>query len=90
MKESLYLHFHRVSHSVVKLTNFCDNRFSDVGSTVCSVSVYYIGLEAEGQGQWEKLCCRLISDSIIRLFYFTQRWLVGVMPCPRKAQKELY
>ena len=44
----------------------------------------------EGQGQWAKLCCRLISDSIIRLFYFTPRCLVGVTPCTRKAQKELY
>ena len=37
-----------------------------------------------------KLCCRLISDSIMRLFYFTPRWLVGVTPWTRKAQKELY
>ena len=34
-----------------------------------------------------KLCCRLISDSVIRLFYFTPRWLVGVTLCPRKSKK---
>ena len=44
----------------------------------------------EGQGQWARLCRRKISDSIFWLFYFTPRWLVGVMPCPRKSQKELY
>ena len=32
----------------------------------------------------------LVSDSIMRLFYFTPRWLVNVTPGTRKAQKELY
>ena len=27
-----------------------------------------------------KQCCRLIPDSIMRLFYFTPHWLVGVTP----------
>ena len=44
----------------------------------------------EVQGKRAKLCCRLISDFIIRVFYFTPLWQVGVMPCPRKSQKELY
>ena len=48
------------------------------------------GSRTEGQGQRAKLCSGLISDSIFRLFYFTPRWLVGVTPCPRKSQKELY
>ena len=34
--------------------------------------------EAEGHGQRAKLRCRLISDSIFWLFYFTPTWLVGV------------
>ena len=37
-----------------------------------------------------KLCCRLISDSILRLFYFTPRSLVDVTSWTRKAPKELY
>ena len=31
----------------------------------------YCGVPTEGQGQRAKLCCCLVSDSIIRLFYFT-------------------
>ena len=34
-----------------------------------------------------KLCCRLISDSIMRLFYFTPRWLVGVTPRTKRPKK---
>ena len=45
------------------------------------------GVQTEGHGQREKLCCRLISDFIIRLFYFTPRWLVGVTPCPPPKKK---
>ena len=41
-------------------------------------------------GQWlrARLCCRKISDSIFWLYYFTPRWLAGVMPCPKKVQKK--
>ena len=34
-----------------------------------------------------KLCCRLISDSILRLFYFTPRSLVDVTPWTRRPKK---
>ena len=34
----------------------------------------------EVMGSEGKLCCRLLSDSILRLFYFTPRCLAGVTP----------
>ena len=37
-----------------------------------------------------KLCGHLISDSILRLFYFTPNCLVSITPWTRRAQKELY
>ena len=49
-----------------------------------------VGFEGFFLGQWVRgrLCCRKISDSLFWLYYFTPRWLAGVMPCPKKVQKK--
>ena len=44
-----------------------------------------IRLKVTGKGQG--CVAAWISDSIFWLVYFTPRWLVGVMPCPRKSLK---
>ena len=56
----------------------------------CRPPVRLWGLRFEGQELRARLCCRKISDSIFWLYYFTPRWLAGVMPCPKKVQKEIY
>ena len=48
------------------------------------------GVSTEGQGQWAKLCCRLISDSIFRLFYFSSTLTGRCNVLPKKVPKELY
>ena len=49
-----------------------------------------VGFEIFYESQWlrARLCCRKISDSIFWLFCFTPRWLVGVMPCPKKVHEK--
>ena len=44
---------------------------------------------AEGQGQWAKLCCRLISDSIFWLFYFTPTLVSRCNALPKKVPKRI-
>ena len=77
-------------YSVQPSQDWFPNLGSDPTRLMNTIEHVLCGVLTESQGQWAKLCCLLISDSIIRLFYFTPRWLVGVTPCPRKSQKELY
>ena len=44
---------------------------------------------AEGHGQRARLCCRLISDSIFWLFYFTPTLVSRCNTLPKKVPKRI-
>ena len=60
------------------------------GSNTFSAEGIVWGMLAEGQGRRERLCCRLISDSIFWLFYFTPTLASRCNALPKKVPKELY
>ena len=92
----LYFYFIKKADLIKKFSTgpLSKKKFSlDSSSVSWGFRIYWlcgVSTEGQGQGQMAKLYSCLISYSIIRLFYFTPCWLVGVKPCPRKAQKELY
>ena len=74
---------------IVKLTGFfgLGLAISLEEEKLNSNQLHFAGkLVGSGRGQGE-LCCRLISDSILRLFYFTPRCLVDVTPWTRRPKK---
>ena len=56
----------------------------------CFQEGHIVGFVAEGHGQRARLCCRLISDSIFWLYYFTPTLASRCDALPKKVPKELY